>query len=223
MNHDFQASKVQGSGCGVVDGTGLGRRGTFDCFFGSFPVKGCVSCVNSSRNFLIVALLVVLPLWGCEQKGEVRPVPLPQEPTRESVGFYCNMNLLEHAGPKAQIFMDGKDVPLWFSSVRESLMFRFTEGKGLPMRAFYVNDMGKGSWEQPAVGGWVEAARAVYVVDSRREGIPGQAEWVSFSSREAASSFMGQYGGKMVSYEEIAYQDVLPKEAEAVAPVSDSK
>lgn len=74
------------------------------------------------------------------------------------------MNLTEHNGPKAQIFLNGKpDKPVWFSTIKQ--MFGYTklpeEPKGI--HAIYVTDMGKvKDWEKPnADAEWIDAKKPI--------------------------------------------------------------
>ena len=45
--------------------------------------------------------------------------PPPVAMTPESVGHYCQMNVLEHPGPKGQIWLKDVLSPLFFSQVRD--------------------------------------------------------------------------------------------------------
>ena len=53
------------------------------------------------RPVLIAAALMLLS--AC--KEEVAQNTAPQDMTPETLGHYCQMNLLEHPGPKAQVFL----------------------------------------------------------------------------------------------------------------------
>lgn len=43
--------------------------------------------------------------------------------TPEPLGHFCKMNLLEHPGPKAQVFLEGNTAPLFFSQVRDAIAY----------------------------------------------------------------------------------------------------
>lgn len=94
------------------------------------------------RKILFTAF-TILALSACS-KEENTPPPTPQQISDSAVGHYCSMNLTEHNGPKAQIFLNGKpDKPVWFSTIKQ--MFGYTklpeEPKGI--HAIYVTDMAK--------------------------------------------------------------------------------
>ena len=76
------------------------------------------------RKILFTAF-TILALSACS-KQENTPPPAPQQISDSAVGHYCSMNLTEHNGPKAQIFLNGKpDKPVWFSTIKQ--MFGYTK------------------------------------------------------------------------------------------------
>ena len=73
------------------------------------------------RKILFTAF-TILALSACS-KQENTPPPAPQQISDSAVGHYCSMNLTEHNGPKAQIFLNGKpDKPVWFSTIKQMFM-----------------------------------------------------------------------------------------------------
>ena len=79
--------------------------------------------------------------------------------------------LLDHDGPKGQIHLAGRDKPLWFSSVRDTLAFMRLPEEPRNIAAVYVNDMGRATdWQQPEPGTWVALEEAFLVIESRMAG-----------------------------------------------------
>lgn len=146
-------------------------------------------------------------LAACSEQPEERPAPA--DLTRDAVGHFCGMIVLDHPGPKGQAFVTGRDAPLWFTSVRDAIAFsRLPEESG-ELRVIYINDMARaGSWEAPEPE-WIPAQEAVYVIGSSRRGGMGALEAVPFSSQAAAEDFVERYGGCTVSLEEIPRDYVL--------------
>jgi copper chaperone NosL len=159
--------------------------------------------------FIVVAALPML-LGGCwdEDKTEA---PQPQELTREAVGHYCGMIVVDHAGPKAQLFLSGDERdPVWFTSVRDAKAFMILPDEPKNVTAIYVNDMGRAeSWENPGPDTWIDARTAWFVIGSSRVGGMGAPEAVPFSEVQAANSFVEEYGGKIVRFDEIPGEYVL--------------
>lgn len=157
-------------------------------------------------TFLLVVGTIVLS--GC---GSETPIPGPRVLTRDSNGFYCNMIIVDHPGPKAQVFEKDHDKPYWFPSVRDALAYVMLPGEAQRILAFYVHDMGRAkSWKTPQNDGiWIKAEDAFFVLDSKRRGGMGARETIPFMDRAAAKSFVSKYGGRIASYSSIPQDYVL--------------
>lgn len=161
----------------------------------------------SLRSALFVAALALLS--AC--KEEVPESTTPQDMTPETLGHYCQMNLLEHPGPKAQVFLEGNAAPLFFSQVRDAIAYMRGPEQVAPILAVYVNDMGKAgaTWDRPGDGNWIVADKAFYVLGSARAGGMGAPEAVPFSSREHAEDFVRAEGGRVLTLADITNDMVL--------------
>jgi len=159
-----------------------------------------------------LALLALLALVAC--KEDLATLPQPVSMTAEAVGHYCQMDLLEHPGPKAQVHLEGLPHPLFFSQVRDALAYRIMPEQSHAIVAIYVNDMGAApSWEDTGPDNWTHADTAVYVVGSARAGGMGAAEMVPFASPKAARAFADQYGGTLMALGDIPATLILaPKD-----------
>jgi copper chaperone NosL len=143
----------------------------------------------------VIAATLVLP--GCGQQ-KTEGLPTAHELTTSAVGHFCGMNLMEHVGPKGQIILASRAEPVWFSSARKDI------------RAIYVSDMAKApSWEEPGTTNWVEARKAVFVIESQMMGGMGAPETVPFSDRAAAEKFVAENGGRVVAFAEMPRDYVL--------------
>ena len=168
------------------------------------------------RSLLLLPLLIALA--GC--KEEAANLPAPVEMNAESVGFYCQMNLLEHDGPKGQIHLDGAPAPLFFSQVRDAVAYLHMPEQSHAVKATYVQDMTGATWAAP--GPWIEVSRAYYVIGSNARGGMGAPELVPFSTAESASDFAATHGGTVRAFSEITAQDALaPAEAPSTEASAD--
>ncbi len=157
---------------------------------------------------LAFVLLISAALAGCEK--EAAEIPPPHKMTADALGHYCGMNLFEHPGPKGQILAASLIEPVWFSSVRDTLAFTMLPDEPKDIQAIYVSDMGKARrWDKPGADNWIEARKAFFVIDSRAKGGMGGDEAVPFSNREAAEKFVGENGGRIVSFDQIPRDYVL--------------
>jgi len=162
---------------------------------------------NRLRPAVLLAALLLLS--AC--KEDVAQAIAPQEMTPETLGHYCQMNLLEHPGPKAQVFLEGNAAPLFFSQVRDAIAYARGPEQVAPIVAVYVNDMGAAgaTWDEPGKGNWIAADKAFYVVGSARRGGMGAPEAVPFSSRQSAEAFRLVEGGRVLALAGISNDMVL--------------
>lgn len=159
------------------------------------------------RAFAMVAA-TVLALSACGEE-KVAERPAPRELSREAIGHYCNMIVVDHHGPKAQLFLTDRSSPIWFSSVRDAVAFTLLPDEPKNVAAVYVNDMGRASWAAPEPGTWIEAEGAYFVIESRMRGGMGAAEAVPFAARDKAEAFIAEHGGRIVRLEEIPEAYIL--------------
>jgi len=165
-----------------------------------------VNFASRVRFFCLVVGVAVLS--GCDEKV------VPSEPvglTREASGHYCQMIIVDHPGPKAQVFEVGRSEPLWFSSVHDALFYLKLPGEAQRVSAIYVHDMGRAStWERPQDDGiWIEATAAIYVIGSSRRGGMGAQEAVPFGQQSDAETFARRYGGNVVAFDDIPIDYII--------------
>jgi copper chaperone NosL len=161
------------------------------------------------RPVLAFVLLLPVTFLGCNEKQAAK-LPPPHKMTAELIGHYCGMNVLEHPGPKGQIFVASLIEPVWFSSARDTIAFTVLPDEPKDILAIYVSDMGKApSWDKPGPDNWVEARKASFVIDSRVKGGMGGDEAVPFSERAAAEKFVAENGGRIVSFADVPHDYVI--------------
>lgn len=168
-----------------------------------------------SHFHISVALASIVLLAACDS-GTEGETPTPSALTREAVGHYCGMIVVDHAGPKAQIHLrSGKQI-VWFTSVRDAIVFTRLPEEPSDIAAFYVNDMGRAeTWDRPGEDTWIDANTAIYVIGSRRRGGMGALEAVPFSEQAAAEAFVSRYGGDIAALSDIPDDYVLGDDGDA--------
>lgn len=171
--------------------------------------------------FLIPVLAFALA--ACKEEAVTPPAPVSM--TAEAVGHFCQMDLLEHPGPKAQVHLEGLPFPLFFSQVRDAEAYRRMPEQSHAITAVYVSDMAVApGWDDPGTDNWIAAGDAIYVVGAARLGGMGAQEFVPFSDPEAARAFAARHGGEVKGLEDIPDQLVLAAETPtgaAAAPDAD--
>ena len=155
-------------------------------------------------------VFAALLLAGCNDEDAVVQVPAPIAMTEEAVGHYCNMNILEHTGPKAQIHLKNVAFPIWFSQVRDAIAYTRLPEETHEAVAIYVNDMGVAAdWDYPGDGSWIDIKTAYFVIDSSKTGGMGAPEAIPFGNESAAMEFAADHGGKIVQLDDIPDAYVL--------------
>ena len=130
--------------------------------------------------------------------------------TQDVLGHYCQMNLAEHDGPKAQRHLKNNPNPIFFGQVRDALAYLHEPEKTAPVTALYMSDMARAeSWAEPGPNNWIEASLAYFVVASDAIGGMGAPEIVPFSTTEDASAFQAKHGGQILRLDAIQPEDVL--------------
>ncbi|MBC7737346.1 MAG: nitrous oxide reductase accessory protein NosL [Candidatus Saccharibacteria bacterium] len=147
-------------------------------------------------------LIALLMLTACKEDASV---PLPVAMTADSTGYFCQMDILGHPGPKAQIHLatyPGK--PLFFSQVRDAVAYLRMPEQLDTVTATYVSDMGAAvRWADPGATNWVAADKAVYVVGSDAKGGMDQPEFVPFTDPAKAQAFAVLHGGAVLPLAQI--------------------
>lgn len=169
--------------------------------------------INRILSALVISTALALPLTACKQEAAVKPVAVTM--TDEALGYYCQMYLVDHGGPKAQIHERGQDHPLWFSQVSDAVTYLRGGEKRGDVTAIYVSDMEKApSWAEPGRDNWIDADAAVFVIGSRQAGAMGMPEAIPFGSRKAADDFAAREGGVIVKLVDIPDKYLGPASAE---------
>lgn len=154
--------------------------------------------------------LTLLALTACKEEAaqDIAALPLSEE----AVGHYCQMNLLEHDGPKAQAHLAGlPGAPLFFSQVRDAVAYMRMPEQSHDILAVWVSDMAapEARWDAPGATNWIAAEDAIYVVGGKAVGGMGAPEIVPFSDPDSATRFAAVNGGQAMRLDEIPDRAVL--------------
>lgn len=170
----------------------------------------------------LAAILCLAILPACQE--DTADIPQAVTMTASAVGHFCQMNMLEHPGPKAQVHLTGlPGTPLFFSQVRDAVAYLRMPEQSHAIAAVYVSDMASAvSWEIPGADNWIPASAAHYVVGSSRTGGMGAPELVPFSDAASAAQFAQRHGGQVQELADIPDTAVLaPVATSATTPDDD--
>lgn len=170
----------------------------------------CAPSDAGRRRFLGAALAVaagsVTLIAGCGESKEHTASIAPHDIEPGTACSLDGMLLGDYPGPKGQILYAGQDAPDFFCDTTELLNHLLAAEQVRPIRAAWVQDMGQADWDAPR-GHWIDARSALYVFGSTRAGSMGPTP-ASFADAEAAKRFAGQYGGKVLRFDEITRDQV---------------
>jgi len=158
----------------------------------------------------LAALAIATTLSACGDERTTADKPAPVAISEEALGHYCQMNLISHPGPKAQIHLAGNEAPIWFSQVRDGIAYIKAGERTSDILVVYVNDMGAAkTWAAPGADTWIVADAATFVVGSNAVGGMGAPEIVPFGRLEDATVFANAHGGYVSRLAEIPVNAVL--------------
>lgn len=164
-------------------------------------------------SFVLGSLVLASLVAGCNGQSASAP-PAPSTLTADAVGHNCQMYILDHDGPKAQIHLKGADAPLWFAEIVDAVSYMRDKEQVDDITAIYVSDMAKAkTWNEPGNDNWIAADKASYVIGSHRLGGMGTPDAIPFGDREAAAAFVKKAGGKVVALADIP-DDYLKQQAQ---------
>lgn len=161
-----------------------------------------------NKNFFCA--LLIFFLLACDNSSP-KQIFTPQAVTRDDIGYYCNMIVEDHTGPKGQILLTNKENAVWFTSARDAVAFTLLPDEPNNIAAFYVTAMDEAEWNHPEkqISSWIHAKLAWYVIKSKKRGGMGQMEVIPFKLKRSASNFVKEYGGEVVSYIDIPENYIL--------------
>ncbi|WP_396613619.1 nitrous oxide reductase accessory protein NosL (plasmid) [Haloferax sp. S1W] len=181
---------------------------------------------HTRRRFLgVLGAGAVVGLTGClggnNAAADSTTKPEPIDLSGGKQDDHGGMVIGEHFGPNGQVFYrkhspEGHDNPAWFHTLSMGLFpYHFERTReGWEPVAIYVTDYSRVEYELVSEGGetyisshtaaetFGDATEMTYVVESEIRGGMGR-ELLPFSSADDANSFVTEYGGSAVSFDEV--------------------
>jgi copper chaperone NosL len=157
------------------------------------------------RAVLLSGLLPAL-LIACGSRTASTRTAVPVEIDRSTTCSLDGMLVADYRGPKAQLFIAGEKQPMFFCDTIELFNTLLVGERAIHVDSVYVQDMGHADWEEPR-GHWFDARQGYFVVGSKRQGSMG-ATIASFAEEAAARRFAGEFGGKVLRFNEVTPESV---------------
>ncbi len=166
----------------------------------STPIKKVLS-------ILLVSILFTSLLACTDNKQQAM---LKQAVAIESADecHLCGMMIKEFAGPKGELYKKGSDKVQKFCSTRDLFSYYLDPENKRNVAQLFVHDMSKAPWDSPDDSYFIDAKKAWYVAGSEKTGAMGET-LASFAKKEDALAFAEQFGGKVLSFEQITIDTLL--------------
>jgi copper chaperone NosL len=146
---------------------------------------------------VLVACAAATLLVACG-KADGPKALVPVEIDRNTACSLDGMLLADYPGPKAQIHYADRAEPDFFCDTMEMFAIFLKPEQVRPVRALFVQDMGKADWKEPR-DNWIDAKAAWYVHGSSKHGSMGPTI-ASFALEADAQKFAKEHGGKVVAF-----------------------
>lgn len=152
--------------------------------------------IATSRLALLLPLVAALAACSPAEETTARPEPI-------TTGTACSMDgmiLADFPGPKGQIHYASGE-PDFFCDTPELFSIYLQPEQQKRITGIFTQDMGKTDWEKPQ-DNWIDARKAWFVLGSSKTGSMGPT-LAAFAEQKAAETFAGEYGGKVLRFEEV--------------------
>jgi len=155
---------------------------------------------------IIVIALFILPACSPEPKNKIT---LQQAVSIETADecHLCGMLISNFGGPKGQLFRKevteaASNKVKKFCSTRDMFSFYLDPENKRNVTTILVHDMSKSPWSSPDDKYFINAKNAWFVSGSSQTGAMGKT-LASFSDKQAAETFISEFGGILLTFEEI--------------------
>lgn len=166
--------------------------------------------MKNRMNQFVQLLLVAFTLnmvASCSQQEEQTMVQQAQAIESSDECHLCGMLITNFSGPKGELFKKGvneeqSNTVHKFCSTRDMFSFYLDPENKRNVTTMYVHDMSKMPWDEPNDGYFIDAKTAWFVSGSSKTGAMGKT-LASFSQKNDAELFSKEFGGIVLSFEEI--------------------
>lgn len=164
--------------------------------------------MNTTLGKFLLATLLTSTLLACGQQTDSGSnAAIAIEIDQQTSCALDGMLLADFPGPKGQIHYANRTEPEFYCDLVELFHIYLTPEVVVPVRALYVQDMGKADWNAPE-GHWINAKDAWFVPGSSQRGSMGPTI-ASFADEADAQKFATEFGGTVVPFDGITSDMVV--------------
>ncbi|MGS0675133.1 nitrous oxide reductase accessory protein NosL [Shewanella sp. 0m-4] len=144
-------------------------------------------------------------MFACSQ-GDAAVQSTQAEPIHDHDRCHlCGMMITKYPGPKGQLRLKNESIVPKFCSTRDMFNFALQPENKRQITQLKVHDMAQTDWQQPDDQSFIDATSAWYVYGTSKQAVMGPAV-ASFSSKESATQFAQEFGGAVLTYEQITIE-----------------
>ncbi|MBV7316973.1 nitrous oxide reductase accessory protein NosL [Shewanella sp. NIFS-20-20] len=153
---------------------------------------------------LLTLLLIPLAV-ACSDNQAIADISVASTITEHDRCHLCGMMITKYPGPKGQVVIDNGDYNPKFCSSRDMFTFALQPENKRQVTALFVHDVGVTDWAHPQDSAFIDAKAAYYVYGTSKKAVMGPAV-APFSSLAAAEAFANEFGGDVLSFEDITLE-----------------
>lgn len=168
--------------------------------------------LNKSFALFTALTICLTSLFSCSDKSEQQQV-VHQAVAMESSDecHLCGMLITRFDGPKGEVFRkELGDKVFKFCSTRDMFSYYLDPENKRNVAQMLVHDMSKMPWGSEGINDeyFIDAKIAWYVAGSEKTGAMGET-LASFGKKVDATAFAKEFGGKVLSFEEITFETLM--------------
>ena len=161
-------------------------------------------------NQLLITLITLGFLAACSPQSEQKEMVHKAAAIEAADECHlCGMIISNFGGPKGEaIRKDQADKVNKFCSTRDMFSYYLEPENKRNVVALFVHDMSKSPWSEPNDEHFIDAKTAWYVAGSEKYGAMGET-LASFSKKADAEAFAKEFGGKVISFEQVDHSVLM--------------
>lgn len=161
--------------------------------------------IGFAMKKLLLTLLFIPFLYACGQ-GDAATQSTEAQPIHDHDRCHlCGMMITKYPGPKGQLGLKGETIVPKFCSTRDMFNFALQPENKRQITHLKVHDMSVTDWEHPDDNSFIDATSAWYVYGTSKKAVMGPAV-ASFSTEAAATQFANDFGGAVLTYDQITIE-----------------
>ena len=163
---------------------------------------------NKVHFTLLITCLFIFLLASCGESKQQQMIHQAVKIESSDECHLCGMMIGEFGGPKGEIYRKEGGSVKKFCSTRDMLSYYLDPENKRNVSQLFVHDMSKMPWGKTNDSYFIDAKKAWFVSDSSKIGAMGKT-LASFSKKIDAQAFSKEFGGKVLSFEQIKLEDLL--------------